>query len=270
MIGKKNDYSWLWAFLILFSAVLNIAVQASAIIPVSKVQLLRQADSEIKLHKRNGWKPGKPEERAFSLHLLGRRENTRVKRYDRNAWKNWKPGDPDFLPSTLTDPWAKTQADYERQYNAEQGSKRRQKEANRRHREEVARNKAWQKEVEERRIIIGVSCFLGIVVCCGCLGAFCKCKDDRCSGSRTYVPSQNEEINYRSGAGIHQLQGTTTTTNASSTQRGSSLTTREEASPPSHVTAPLLLPEKPPSAPPSDENGPELPPSYATAMADSS
>ena len=131
MIGNKNDYSWLWAFLILFSAVLNIAVQASVLVPVSKVQLLREADSEIKLHKRNGWEPGKLEERAFGLHLLGSRLNTRMKRYDRNAWKNWKPGD--------SDPWADTQADYKRQYNAEQASNRRQKGANRRHREEVGR-----------------------------------------------------------------------------------------------------------------------------------
>ena len=40
------------------------------------------------------------------------------------------------------------------------------------------------------------------------------------------------------------------------------MTTREGASPPSHVTAPLLMPEKPTS----DQNGPELPPSYATAV----
>ena len=44
--------------------------------------------------------------------------------------------------------------------------------------------------------------------------------------------------------------GRTTTT-------GSPLTTRERASPTSHATAPLLMPEK---------IGPELPPSYATAV----
>ena len=127
MIGNKND--WLWAFLVLFPALLNIAVQASVLVPVSKVRLLREAESEIKLPKR---RTGKPEqEKAFELHLLGSRLTTRVKRYDRNAWKNWKPGD--------SDPWADTQADYKRQYNAEQASNRRQKEANRRHREEVAR-----------------------------------------------------------------------------------------------------------------------------------
>ena len=127
MIGNKND--WLWAFLVLFPALLNIAGQASVLVPVSKVRLLREAESEIKLPKR---RTGKPEqEKAFELHLLGSRLNTRVKRYDRNAWKNWKPGD--------SDPWADTQADYKRQYNAEQASNRRQKEANRRHREEVAR-----------------------------------------------------------------------------------------------------------------------------------
>ena len=102
MIGNKND--WLWAFLVLFPALLNIAVQASVLVPVSKVRLLREAESDIKLPKR---RPGKPEqEKAFQLHLLSSRLNTRVKRYDRNAWKNWKPGDPD--------PWADTQADYER------------------------------------------------------------------------------------------------------------------------------------------------------------
>ena len=123
MIGNKND--WLWAFLVLFPALLNIAVQASVLVPVSKVRLLREAESEIKR------KSDKQEENAFGLHLLSSRLNTRVKRYDRNAWKNWKPCD--------SDPWADTQADYKRQYNAEQASNRRQKEANRRHREEVAR-----------------------------------------------------------------------------------------------------------------------------------
>ena len=55
----------------------------------------------------------------------------RVKRYDRNAWKCWKPGD--------SDPWADTQADYERQKNTERLDNRRRQESNRRHREEVAR-----------------------------------------------------------------------------------------------------------------------------------
>ena len=289
MIGNKNNYSWLWAALVLFSAGLNIVVQASVLLPVSKVQPLREADSEIKLHKRNGWKAGRPEERAFGLHLLvSRQKNSRVKRYDRNAWKNWKPGDPD--------PFADTQADYKRQYNAEQASKRRQKEANRRHREEVARlsaldidhifcscrffcffrSNAYYNEVANPRNrslswpMIAFICILGLFVCCGCLAAFCKCKDDHCSGSDSYVPGsnvppgsnarQNEEINYRSGAGLQQLQDVSTRTNASSTQRA-----REGASSPSHATAPLL-----PDKPPSDENGPELPPSYAAAMADSS
>ena len=40
-------------------------------------------------------------------------------------------------------------------------------------------------------------------------------------------------------------------------QRGPTWTTREGASPPSHATAPLLMP---------DHSGPELPPSYATAV----
>merc|ERR1719500_881281 len=59
-----------------------------------------------------------------------------------------------------------------------------------------------------------------------------------------------------------------TTTDGSSTGRGeerrtgSPPTTTEGASPPSHVTAPLLTPEKQTS----DQNGPELPPSYATAV----
>ena len=54
-----------------------------------------------------------------------------------------------------------------------------------------------------------------------------------------------------------------TPTNDSSTQRGEERrTSREGASPPSHVTAPLLTPEKQTS----DQNGPELPPSYETAV----
>ena len=137
IVGNKKDYSWLWTFLILFSAFLNIAVQGAVLIPVSKVQLLKEAVSEIKLHK----KSGKPEERTFRFHLLGRQK--RVKRYDRNAVRNWKPGDPD--------PWADTQADHERKYNADRASRRREKEANRRHNEERARLNAfgtinWQNE----------------------------------------------------------------------------------------------------------------------------
>ena len=126
-VGNKKDYSWLWTFLILFSAFLNIAVQGAVVIPVSKVQLLKE--SEIKLHKRSG----KPEERTFQLHLLGRQK--RVKRYDRNAVRNWKPGD--------SDPWADTQADHERKYNADRASRRREREANRRHNEERARLNAF-------------------------------------------------------------------------------------------------------------------------------
>ena len=141
----------------------------------------------------------------------------------------------------------------------------------------LCRNKAWQKEVEERRKkrknfsgpIIGVSCFLGLFVCCGCLGCFFKCKQDHCSGS-------NGESNVRQNEAAFQQPWQQT--NASSTQRGAEstrntgspmMTAREGASPPSHVTAPLL-PEKPPISPLSNENGSELPPSYATAMAESS
>ena len=46
---------------------------------------------------------------------------------------------------------------------------------------------------------------------------------------------------------------------------GPSRTTRGGANPHSHVMAPLM-PEKPSSAPTSDQNGPQLPPSYETAV----
>ena len=132
MVGSKKNYSWLGVFLILFSAVLNTAVQAAVLIPVSRVQLLKDAVGEIKLHKRSGWEQiGKPEERIFRSHLLGNRSSRRhqrVKRYDRNAYRNWKPGDPD--------PWADTQADREGKHKAYEASRRREKEANRRHNEE--------------------------------------------------------------------------------------------------------------------------------------
>ena len=66
-----------------------------------------------------------------------------------------------------------------------------------------------------------------------------------------------------------RIHGPTTTAGSSTqggeerrTSTGSHRTTIEGTSPPSHVTAPLLMPEKPPS----DQNGPELPPSYATAV----
>ena len=274
MVGNKKDYSCLWAFLILFSAVLNIAVRAAVFVPVSKVQLLTEAESEIKLAKRSVWDP---EERTLWLHLLrsrGSRRQERVKRYDRNAYRNWKPGDPD--------PFADTQAERDRKYNAYQANRRREKEANRRHKEErdrlnafvvfcrcsilnfyFCRSNAWMKEVEDRRKnrtffswpIIVVAILLG---CCVCCGAYFKCKNYHCSdsaGGRSNEPTEEEmaEIE-RWRLRIHGP----TTTNGSSTQGGEERrTSREGASPPSHATAPLLMPEK---------IGTELPPSYATAV----
>ena len=129
IVGNKKDYSWLWTFLILFSAFLNIAVHTSVLIPESRVQLLKEAESGIQ---------GKSEERTFQSPLLGnrsRRRQERVKRYDRNAYRNWKPGDPD--------PFADTQAERDRKYNAYQANRRREKEANRRHKEERDRLNAF-------------------------------------------------------------------------------------------------------------------------------
>ena len=134
----------------------------------------------------------------------------------------------------------------------------------------IFRSNAYLNEVANRRknrsffspVMIGLCCLGGFFVCCGSLGAYFKCKDDYYARQRQNYARQREEINYRSGAGLQPLQGVTTTTNTSSVQR-------EGASPPSHVTAPLL-PEKPPISPLSNENGSELPPSYATAMAESS
>ena len=132
------------------------------------------------------------------------------------------------------------------------------------------RSNAYLNEVANRRknrsffspVMIGLCCLGGFFVCCGSLGAYFKCKDDYHARQRQNYARQREEINYRSGAGLQPLQGVTTTTNSSSAQR-------EGAGLPSHVTAPLL-PEKPPISPLSNENGSELPPSYATAMAESS
>jgi len=224
----------IWTLYLLFTVLLNnILIGASTLLPVSKIQLLRGGDSDgIKVDERNVWKRGEPGETAF---LLGSSRLKRVKRYESDRFNTYSESRKAYIT-----------------------------EANRRHREEVARNKAQQKEMEERRRkrkdfssqIIGVSCFVGLFLCCCCLGCFFKCKD-WCSGSGGSNTRQ-------SGAGSEQLQEVTTRTNANSTERSSPLTAREGASPPSHVTAPLLN-EKPPS----DENGPELPPSYATAMADS-
>ena len=75
------------------------------------------------------------EKRQRSPGTVRRRGQKRVKRYDRNAYRNWKPGDPD--------PWADTQADHERKYNADIASRRREKEAKRRHNEERARLNAF-------------------------------------------------------------------------------------------------------------------------------
>ena len=96
---------------------------------------LRGADTEIRVHTRNSWS----QENEDVLHL-GKR---RVKRYDKNAWKNWKPGDPD--------PWADTQADYDREYKREQADKRWRQEENRRYKEEKAKTDAYYKEVAGRR-----------------------------------------------------------------------------------------------------------------------
>ena len=129
MVGNKKDYSWLWPFLILFSAFLNIAVHSAVLIPESKVQLLKEAESEIQ---------GKSEERTFrspGLWNRSRRRQKRVKRYDRNSYQNWKPGDPD--------PFADIHAERERKYDAYEESRRREKEDNRRHNEERARLNAF-------------------------------------------------------------------------------------------------------------------------------
>ena len=101
---------------------------------------------------------------------------------------------------------------------------------------------------EERRYyIILSSCLVGaFFVCCYLPCALCRLWDWR----------KRRQMEAR-----FQLHGFTTT-NESSTQRGCPPPTIEGASLPSPSTAPLLLPEKPP---PSDQNGPELPPSYAAA-----
>jgi len=232
--GRQHDFCLNLIWYILFTVLLNnILIGASTLLPVGKIQLLRGGDSDgIKVHERDGWKRGETEETAFGLHLPGSRLK-RVKRYESDRFSTYSESRKAYIT-----------------------------EANRRHREEVARNKAQQKEMEERRRkrkdfssqIIGVSCFVGLFVCCCCLGCFFKCKD-YCSGSGGSNTRQ-------SGAGSQQLQEVTTRNGAGSTQRSSPRTAREGGSP--------LLPEKPASAPPTDQNGPELPPSYATAMADSS
>ena len=127
MIRVGAYYFWLSAFPPRFSAALNIEVSAALPSPVSKVQLLREVEGGARLHKRYRWNSGKPQERSFGSEML----IPRVKRYDRNAWKSWKPGD--------SDPWADTQADYERQKNTERVDNRWRQESNRRHREGVAR-----------------------------------------------------------------------------------------------------------------------------------
>ena len=118
--------------------------------------------------------------------------------------------------------------------------------------------------------IIGAACLL---VCCVCLGAFLKCKDNHCCGSgdgsnalaqiRAYAEPSEEEMNYWR----LRIRGPTTRDGSSTgseeeRRTGCPPTTREGANPPSHVTAPLLPSEKQTS----DQNGPELPPSYATAV----
>merc|ERR1712205_212740 len=101
---------------------------------------------------------------------------------------------------------------------------------------EKARSNAYLNEVANLRknrsffspVMIGACCLGGFFFCCGCGGAYFKCKDDYYARQRANYARQREEINYRSRAGLQNLQDvatTTTTTNASSAQR-------ESASPP--------------------------------------
>jgi len=250
IMKRRNERKFLSfpAYLILYLTVLTIS-DAAEFNQVDKI-------GEDNSNKRINWSPGTFDERSLQSAVL---TNKRVKRYDKNAWKSWQPGDPD--------PWADTKADHERQYNRDRAANRRRQEANRRHKEERAKSDAYLNEVANRRKnrtftgpIIGVSCFVGVFVCCCCIGLCLKCRDD-------YGVGYGSEA-YRSRSNQHQLQAVqpSNTQNTSSSPQRMETTTKTSSPQTAQATAPLL----PSSIPPSEENGSELPPSYADAIADTS
>jgi len=218
--------------------VLNIKVHASVLVPGTKIRLLGGVESNGMGQTKNSLSLGE---------LLLVKGIRRAKRYDKNAWKSWKPGD--------SDPWADTQADYERQYNRDRAENRRRQEADRRYEAEKAKSDAYLNEVANRRKnrtftgpIIGISCLVGVIVCCCCCCVVLKCCIDKSNNS--YTPY---------------------TANANSTQRrdeaSTSVTVRDGYCSPPHSTVPFLSKNQP-SGPQSEEIDPELPPSYAQATAD--
>ena len=112
MRGKQHDFCLIWTLYLLFTVLLNnILIGASTLLPVSKIQLLRGGDSDgIKVDERNVWKRGEPGETAFRLHLLGSSRLKRVKRYESDRFSTYSESRKAYIT-----------------------------EANRRHREEVAR-----------------------------------------------------------------------------------------------------------------------------------
>ena len=107
--GKQHDFCLIWTLYLLFTVLLNnILIGASTLLPVSKIQLLRGGDSDgIKVDERNVWKRGEPGETAF---LLGSSRLKRVKRYESDRFSTYSESRKAYIT-----------------------------EANRRHREEVAR-----------------------------------------------------------------------------------------------------------------------------------
>jgi len=250
--GKEIDLS-LTSFIVLIT-ILNINVHATALVHRTKIQSLGGVESDVKAQKINIWNSGEH-------HLV--EIIRRVKRYDKNAWKSWKPGD--------SDPWADTQADYERQYNRDRAENRRRQEANRRYNEEKAKSDAYLYEVANRRKnrtflgpIIGVSCFVGLFVCCCCCGLCLKCSENK---NRYNSQANNSQDHFIQQQQPMQATSSADNVNSTQTQEETCTTSGHSASPPPQTTAPLL-PKKAPSAPNSEENNSELPPSYAEAITD--